>query len=139
MFLVLAQRPSQRHKSNPSHVNQRTIVVCTDRPCLRGVPLICPHSGGQMRIIAFVTFNADIQKILDHIGVDTEAPRITPACQPPLWEGEVRRRRGRAWRLSRIGIRQTNHRLRSPCLNAQHGATHRVIGAVTAQIEGLVA
>ena len=41
-----------------------------------------------MHIIAFVTFNADVQKILDHIGVDTKAPRITPACGPPLWEGE---------------------------------------------------
>jgi len=44
--------------------------------------------GGQMRIIAFITFSADIHKILDHIGVDPEAPRITPARGPPLWEGE---------------------------------------------------
>ena len=51
-------------------------------------PLICPHCGGQMRIIAFITFSADIHKILDHIGVDPEAPRITPARGPPLWEGE---------------------------------------------------
>ena len=41
--------------------------------------------GGQMRIIAFITFSADTQKILEHIGVDPEAPRITPACGPPLW------------------------------------------------------
>jgi len=33
-------------------------------------PLICPMCGGQMRIIAFITFSADIHKILDHIGVD---------------------------------------------------------------------
>jgi len=33
-------------------------------------PLICPHCGGQMRIIAFITFSADIHKILEHIGVD---------------------------------------------------------------------
>ena len=26
--------------------------------------------GGQMRIIAFITFSADIQKILEHIGVE---------------------------------------------------------------------
>ncbi|APW46082.1 tnpA [Rhodoferax antarcticus ANT.BR] len=38
-----------------------------------------------MRIIAFITFSADIQKILEHIGVDPEAPRITPARGPPLW------------------------------------------------------
>jgi len=35
-------------------------------------PLICPMCGGQMRIIAFITFSAD----------------ITPARGPPLWEGE---------------------------------------------------
>jgi len=34
-------------------------------------PLICPHCGGQMRIIAFIKFSADIHKILEHIGVDT--------------------------------------------------------------------
>jgi hypothetical protein len=37
-------------------------------------PLICPNCGGQMRIIAFITFSADIHKILEHIGVDPEAP-----------------------------------------------------------------
>ena len=49
-------------------------------------PLICPHCGGQMRILAFITFSADIHNILDHIGVDPEAPRITPARGPPLWD-----------------------------------------------------
>ena len=39
-----------------------------------------------MRIIAFITFSADIRKILEHIGVDPEAPRIPPARGPPLWE-----------------------------------------------------
>ena len=51
-------------------------------------PLLCPMCGGQMRIIAFITFSADIHKILEHIGVDPEAPRIAPARGPPLWEGE---------------------------------------------------
>jgi len=52
-------------------------------------PLICPMCGGQMRIIiAFITFSADIHKILEHIGVETQAPRIAPARGPPLWEGE---------------------------------------------------
>lgn len=49
-------------------------------------PLICPNCGGQMRIIAFITFSADIHRILDHIGVEPEAPRITPARGPPLWD-----------------------------------------------------
>ena len=50
-------------------------------------PLVCPVCGGQMRIIAFITYSADIRQILDHIGVDAEPPRITPARGPPLWEG----------------------------------------------------
>jgi len=36
--------------------------------------------------IAFITFIADIHKILEHIGVAPEAPRITPARGPPLWD-----------------------------------------------------
>jgi len=43
--------------------------------------LLCPMYGGQMRIIAF---SADVRKILDHIGVDPEAPRIAPARGPLL-------------------------------------------------------
>jgi hypothetical protein len=40
-----------------------------------------------MRIIAFITYSADIRQILGHIGVDAEPPRITPARGPPLWDG----------------------------------------------------
>jgi len=47
-------------------------------------PLLCPMCGGQMRTIAFITFSADIHKILEHIGVDPEAPRIAPARGPTL-------------------------------------------------------
>lgn len=50
----------------------------------RGALPLCPNCGGQMRIIAFITFSADIQKILEHIGVEPDAPRITPARGPPL-------------------------------------------------------
>jgi len=50
-------------------------------------PLICPMCGGQMRIIiASIAFSADIHKILEHIGVETQAPPITPARGPPLWD-----------------------------------------------------
>ena len=50
-------------------------------------PLLCPMCGGHMRIIAFITHSADIRQILDHIGVDSQPPHITPARGPPLWEG----------------------------------------------------
>jgi hypothetical protein len=49
-------------------------------------PLLCPMCGGHMRIIAFITHSADIRHILDHIGADSEPPRISPARGPPLWD-----------------------------------------------------
>ncbi len=50
------------------------------------LPLLCPKCGGQMRLIAFITEATQIRKILDHIGVDPEPPRISPARGPPLWD-----------------------------------------------------
>lgn len=49
-------------------------------------PLLCPLCGGQMRIIALVTHSAYIRHILEHIGVASEPPQISPARGPPLWE-----------------------------------------------------
>ena len=40
--------------------------------------------GGQMRLIAFITEGAQIKRILQHIGVDSEPPHISPALGPPL-------------------------------------------------------
>ena len=39
-----------------------------------------------MGLIAFITEGPQIRKMLDHIGVESESPRIAPACGPPLWE-----------------------------------------------------
>lgn len=39
-----------------------------------------------MRLIAFITHSANIRQILDHIGVESEAPHISPARGPPLRE-----------------------------------------------------
>jgi hypothetical protein len=49
-------------------------------------PLLCPMCGGQMRLIAFITEGAQIRRILEHIGVDSEPPHISPARGPPLWD-----------------------------------------------------
>ena len=49
-------------------------------------PLVCPMCAGQMRLIAFITDGAEVRKILEHIGVDSEAPRVSPARGPPLWD-----------------------------------------------------
>lgn len=40
----------------------------------------------QIRLIAFITAGAEVREILDHIGVDAQAPRITLARGPLLWE-----------------------------------------------------
>jgi hypothetical protein len=39
-----------------------------------------------MRIIAFVTETAPVQRILGHIGEPCTPPRIAPARGPPSWE-----------------------------------------------------
>lgn len=39
-----------------------------------------------MRLIAFITQRADILQILEQIGVEFEAPNISPARRPPLRE-----------------------------------------------------
>jgi hypothetical protein len=49
--------------------------------------LLCPTCGGQMRLIAFITHSADIRQMLDHIGVESNPPCISPARGPPLWGG----------------------------------------------------
>ena len=48
--------------------------------------LVCPLCGGNMRLIAFITEGVQIRRILEHIGVDTQAPPIAPARGPPLWD-----------------------------------------------------
>ena len=48
--------------------------------------LLCPMCGGQMRRIAFITEGVQIKKILEHIGVDSQAAGISPARGPPLWD-----------------------------------------------------
>ena len=50
------------------------------------LPLACPICGGQMRLIAFITDGAEVRQILEYIGVDAQAPRISPARGPPLWD-----------------------------------------------------
>jgi len=49
-------------------------------------PLLCPHCGGEMRIIAFITEASAIHDILGHLGEPTSPPRLMPARGPPLWD-----------------------------------------------------
>jgi hypothetical protein len=67
-------------------------------------PLLCPICAGQMRVIAFITYSADIRHILAHIGAQTEKPRIAPARGPPLWD-ESHAGAVKVWSPCRIGAR----------------------------------
>jgi len=51
-------------------------------------PLDCPRCGGEMRLLAFVTDGASIDRILTHIGESTQAPTAKPARGPPDWGQE---------------------------------------------------
>jgi hypothetical protein len=73
--------PAKPKPRPPSHCLWAALIA---RIC-EVFQLLCPMCGGLMRIIAFITFSADVHKILEHIGVDAEAPRIAPARGPPLW------------------------------------------------------
>ena len=98
-------------------------------------PLICPMCGRQMRIIAFITFSADIHKILDHVGVWIPKPRALRQHAGHRWGMTVvRRRRGKVLRLCRTGSWQTNHRPTIPTISAPLGefAAHQKAFAKTA-------
>ena len=37
-------------------------------------------------LIAFISDGAEIRKILDHIGIESNPPKISKARGPPLWD-----------------------------------------------------
>jgi hypothetical protein len=49
----------------------------------KSLPLVCPNCGADMRIIAFLTDAAPIERILTHIGEPPHPPAIAPARGPP--------------------------------------------------------
>jgi hypothetical protein len=50
------------------------------------LPLTCPNGGADMRLIAFVTDAAPIERILNPIGEPPRAVPVTPARGPPAWD-----------------------------------------------------
>ena len=50
------------------------------------LPLVCPNCGADMRIVAFITEAAPVQRILEHVGEPAQPPRISPARGPPAWD-----------------------------------------------------
>ena len=54
------------------------------RSC-EALPLLCPICAGRKRVIAFITYNADMRHILAHLGAQTEPSRSAPARGSRLW------------------------------------------------------
>ena len=48
--------------------------------------LTCPKCHGRMKILAAIAEPEAIRKILDHLGIPSEAPRRTAARPPPQAE-----------------------------------------------------
>jgi hypothetical protein len=46
-------------------------------------PLTCPDCGGDMRILAFITAAEPVDAILNHLGLPTTPPPLSPARGPP--------------------------------------------------------
>jgi hypothetical protein len=45
--------------------------------------LTCEHCGGRREVLTFITDSVLITKILDHLGLPSDLPRISPARPPP--------------------------------------------------------
>ena len=56
------------------------------------LPLVCPHCGAEMRLIAAITDKPSIERILIHMGESGRPPPITPARGPPGWEWDFGQR-----------------------------------------------
>ena len=87
-------------------------------------PLLCPKCGGQMRLIAFITEGMQVRRILDHIGVDSEPPHISPARGPPLWD-DCDAQTDEGCTLSPIGIWQRNRHRTLRSISASVGERSR--------------
>lgn len=66
-------------------------------------PLLRPACGGQMRIIAFITYSAGMHHILELAEAQAEPLCVTPARGPPLWDG-ADAQIGEVWSRRQIGM-----------------------------------
>jgi hypothetical protein len=55
-------------------------------PLFEGLPPVCLQRGADMRIVAFITEAAAVERILTHIGVAAQRPPIAPARALPAWD-----------------------------------------------------
>ncbi len=45
--------------------------------------LICPHCNGRRKLLAFITDSKVVRRILEHLGLTPDPPRMAPARSPP--------------------------------------------------------
>ncbi len=82
------------------------------------LPLTCPSCGAHMRIVAFITEAAPVERILTHIGQPAQPPPIAPARGPPAWDDALAARRTRLGRpgtaRARVFVRPAGAVVASP-------------------------
>jgi len=79
-------QPTEKAEEPPHHKAARYTWALLLAHIYEVFPLLCPHCGGEMRIIAFITEASAIHDILGHLGEPTSPPRLMPARGPPLWD-----------------------------------------------------
>ena len=78
--------PTQTSGEAPQRSPARYLWAMLLARIYEAFPLTCPKCGSEMRILAFITEAAPVQRILSHIGEPTTPPRTAPARGPPSWE-----------------------------------------------------
>ena len=75
---AVLRAPTVCHGSAAQSWKRAEFTKCS-RCCAQSVMARCASQ-------AFITHSADIRNILDHIGVEPQAPHIASARGPPLWD-----------------------------------------------------
>jgi hypothetical protein len=78
---VAEKPPSSPTQSHRSSTYLWAMLLARLYACF---PLLCPHCGTEMRIIAFVTDTPSVRRVLEHLGEPTQPPRTMPPRGPPL-------------------------------------------------------
>jgi hypothetical protein len=80
-----ARPPTHRSRYRPwAELMKRTFAVDVEK---------CSGCGGRLKLVRFVTRAETIEKILAALGEPTDAPRLSPARDPPFYKSRLLRRR----------------------------------------------
>jgi hypothetical protein len=81
-----AQRADDKPPETPFRSPARYLWAMLLARLYEAFPLTCPQCGTQLRLVAFITAAAPVQRLRDPIGEPAAPPRIAPARGPPSWE-----------------------------------------------------